>query len=160
MSNSSARNPKSPSPSPFHTDLNELAAQVAEEENVMPTSEEVLRRGFDWKTITGAYGGDNLQADFETIRKFDHKRMDTVAVALKVRRILHPHLLPPFDLLLTFGLISATTAMYSTPDTPSHSLLCFPRSKIAMFVSTFSRFSIESFKVRIFPHHPLLSMQP
>ena len=84
MSNMSAR-PKTPSATVFPPDLTEIAAQVAEEENVMPTSEEILRRGFDWKTITGAYGGDNLQQDFETIRKFDHKRMDAVAVALKVR---------------------------------------------------------------------------
>ena len=77
--------PKSPAASQFPPDLTEIAAQVAEEENLMPTSEEILRRGFDWRTITGAYGGDNLQQDFETIRKFDHKRMDAVAVALKVR---------------------------------------------------------------------------
>ena len=30
----------------------------------------------------------DLQQDFETIRKFDHKRMDAVAVALKVRPVL------------------------------------------------------------------------
>jgi hypothetical protein len=87
MSNPSTRPNKSPSPAPtaFPGELSDLVAQLAEEENVLPTSEEVLRRGFDWKTITGVYGGDNLQGDFETIRKFDHKRTDPVAVALKVR---------------------------------------------------------------------------
>jgi len=114
----------------------------------MPTSEEVLRRGFDWKTITGAYGGDNLQADFDTIRKFDHKRMDTVAVALKVRRISHLRFLPLLALLLTQNPFFVICMLSSIRDMPSPSLQCSRKSKIAMFVSTFLLFSIGFCKVR------------
>lgn len=59
------------------------------QDTLMPTSEEVLRRGLDWNNILGAYGGDNLKTEFEIIRKFDHKRIDAVALASKVRHLIH-----------------------------------------------------------------------
>lgn len=94
MSSTTSRQSKTPTPTPFNTDLNELAAQAAEEENVIPTSQEILRRGFDWKNIAAAYGGDLLQQDFEVIRQFDHKNMDAVGKTLKVRPSFNLQFLP------------------------------------------------------------------
>lgn len=88
MSTPASRTTKASSTSPFNAHLDDLAAQAAEEENVIPTSQEILRRGFDWKNIAAAYGGDLLQQDFEVIRQFDHKNMDAVGKTQKVRHDL------------------------------------------------------------------------
>lgn len=115
MSNSTGRQGKSPSPAPtnFGPDLTELAAQVAEEENSIPTTEEVLRRGHNWQNVSNVYGGDNLQLHIDIIKQFDHRRIDAVAVAAKVRAnsrfsylvpSLHSLLTPELPLLLLTAL--------------------------------------------------------
>lgn len=148
MSTPASRTAKASSTSPFNAHLEDLAAQAAEEENVIPTSQEILRRGFDWKNIAAAYGGDLLQQDFEVIRQFDHKNMDAVGKTQKVRIDLF------LRLLSTASLYAATNPQYSLLptssilDMPSPSLPSSPRSKVAKFVNTCLPSWIDFFKVR------------
>lgn len=148
MSNPASRPAKGASISPFNAHITELAAQAAEEENVIPTSQEILRRGFDWKNIAAAYGGDLLQQDFEVIRQFDHKNLDAVGKTQKVRHHLFPRFLSTVSLQTVTNLMNALLLASSILDTPSPSLLSSLRSRAAKFASTCLPSWIDSFKVR------------